>query len=146
MQFRDLMQIPARLIQAIFLSLVVGLIYLQVLASSRTGALSLKESHDEPCSQLGDDQESISDRQGSLFFVVMSLALGPLMGSLLAFQAERVVFLRERSQGSYNTLTYYLAKVIAELPWLIVFPALQGLITYFMVALARILDPWCCVC
>ena len=35
--------------------------------------------------------------------------------------------------GSYNTITYYFSKVIADLPSLIVFPVLQGTITYFMV-------------
>ena len=82
---------------------------------------------------MGYNQASITDRQGSLFFVIISLALGPMMSSLIAFQSERVLFVREHSMGSYNTLTYYFAKLIADLPSLVVFPVLQGTITYFMV-------------
>jgi len=111
MQARDPMQIPARLSQALFLSLLVGFLYLQ----------------------LGDDQRSITDREGSLFFVTMSMAMGPMMGCLVAFQAERVVFIREHSTGSYSTLTYYLAKVLADIPFLTMVPIVQGTITYWMV-------------
>lgn len=111
MQSRDPMQIPARLSQALFLSLLVGFLYLQI----------------------GDDQQSIGDRQGSLFFVVMSMAMGPMMGCLVVFQAERVVFIREHSTGSYSTLTYYLAKVLADIPFLTLVPIVQGTISYWMV-------------
>ena len=55
------------------------------------------------------------------------------MGCLVAFQAERVVFIREHSTGSYSTLTYYLAKVVADVPFLTVVPVIQGTISYWMV-------------
>jgi len=111
MQIRDPMQIPARLIQALFMALLVGLLYLQ----------------------LGNDQASIGNREGSLFFIVMSSAMGPMMSCLVAFQAERVVFVREHCTGSYSTLVYYLAKLLSSVPFLMLAPAVQGTITYWMV-------------
>jgi hypothetical protein len=83
--------------------------------------------------QIGDNQRSITDRQGSLFFVVMSLSMGPMMGCLVVFQAERVIFIREHSTGCYSTLAYYLTKVVAEIPALLVVPVVQGTISYWMV-------------
>jgi hypothetical protein len=83
--------------------------------------------------QIGDNQRSIADRQGSLFFVVMSLSMGPMMGCLVVFQAERVIFIREHSTGCYSTLAYYLAKVFADIPALLVVPIVQGTISYWMV-------------
>lgn len=61
------------------------------------------------------------------------MAMGPMMGCLVAFQAERVVFIREHSTGSYSTLTYYLAKVLSDFPFITVMPILQGTISYWMV-------------
>jgi ATP-binding cassette subfamily G (WHITE) protein 1 len=91
------------------------------------------------------------DRQGSLFFVVMSMAMGPMMGCLVAFQTERVVFIREHSTGSYSTLTYYLAKVLADIPFLTLVPIVQGTITYWMVGYQAEADKYfifiaACIC
>jgi ATP-binding cassette subfamily G (WHITE) protein 1 len=61
------------------------------------------------------------------------MAMGPMMSCLVLFQVERVVFIREHSTGSYSTLTYYLAKVITELPFLTIVPIVQGTICYWMV-------------
>jgi ABC-type multidrug transport system permease subunit len=101
--------------------------------------------------QLDNDQQSISDRQGSLFFVVMSMAMGPMMSCLVAFQTERVVFIREHSTGSYSTLTYYLAKVIADIPFLTIVPIVQGTISYWMVGYQAEADKYfifiaACIC
>lgn len=111
MQARDPMQIPARFAQALFLALLVGLLYLQI----------------------GDNQVSIGDREGSLFFVVMSMSMGSMMSSMVAFQVERPVFIREHSTGCYTTGIYYLAKMVADFPFLTFVPIVQGTITYWMV-------------
>lgn len=63
----------------------------------------------------------------------MTMAMGPMMGCLVAFQAERPIFIREHSTGSYTTLTYYLAKVISDLPFFMIVPIIQGTISYWMV-------------
>ncbi len=67
------------------------------------------------------------------FRVVGGTGMGPMVGCLVVFQAERVVFIREHSTGSYSTLAYYLAKVMADLPFLTIVPVVQGTISYFMV-------------
>ena len=72
----------------------------------------------------------------------MSMAMGPMMGCLVAFQAERVVFIREHSTGSYSTLTYYLAKVLADIPFLTLVPIVQGTISYWMVGYQAEVDKY----
>ncbi len=67
------------------------------------------------------------------FRIVGGTGMGPMVGCLVVFQAERVVFIREHSTGSYSTLAYYLAKVMADLPFLTIVPVVQGTISYFMV-------------
>jgi len=152
MQLRDPLQVPARLIQALFLAFLVGFLYLQVLPRpmrhththdttrhDTTHDTRTHDTHDTRLKvwwrdqQIGDNQRSITDRQGSLFFVVMSLSMGPMMGCLVVFQAERVIFIREHSTGCYSTLAYYLTKVVAEIPALLVVPVVQGTISYWMV-------------
>lgn len=110
---RDPMMTYARLMQTLFLALVVGFLYLRV----------------------GDDQRSIQDREGALFFIVVNQAMGGLMNVLVMFPTERLVFIREHSTGAFSTVTYYLAKTVADFPFMVVFPMIFSVITYWMVGL-----------
>ncbi len=62
-----------------------------------------------------------------------------MMNTLVLFPVERVVFIREHATGAFGTLIYYLAKVVAEIPFLVVFPFIFAPITYWMVTYWRTL-------
>eukprot|EP01087_Luapelamoeba_hula_P004661 TRINITY_DN1458_c0_g1_i3.p1 TRINITY_DN1458_c0_g1~~TRINITY_DN1458_c0_g1_i3.p1 ORF type:complete len:729 (+),score=90.59 TRINITY_DN1458_c0_g1_i3:131-2317(+) len=100
-----------RLIQTIFLALLVGILY----------------------QGIGDDQSSIQDRQGALFFITIVVAMGPLMLANSVFPVERLIFVREHSTGSYSTHPFFLARALSELPYNIVFPLITSVIAYWFV-------------
>ena len=57
------------------------------------------------------------------------------MGTILTFQAERPVFLREQANKMYNVSSYYLAKIIVETPVLALTPMIFSVIVYFGIGL-----------
>jgi ATP-binding cassette, subfamily G (WHITE), eye pigment precursor transporter len=59
--------------------------------------------------------------------------MGSVFVGLAVFHQEKVVFLRERASKTYRVGSYYLAKTLAEIPLIILFPALFGTIAYWIV-------------
>jgi len=113
MTFRNPMMTYARLIQTVVLSLMVGLIYLD----------------------LGHNQASIQNREGALFFILTNQTMGGLMNVIMLFPTERMVFIREHATGAYGTLSYYLARVLSDLPFMLFFPCVFSAIVYWMCGL-----------
>lgn len=58
-----------------------------------------------------------------------------MMGTLLTFQQERPVFLREQANKMYTVGSYYLAKIVAETPILSLNPMLFTIIVYFKIGM-----------
>lgn len=48
--------------------------------------------------------------------------------------------MREHSNGMYSAWTYYLAKVVSEIPFLILIPMILSVVAYYMVGLSTV-DP-----
>jgi ABC-type multidrug transport system permease subunit len=80
-------------------------------------------------------QSSIQDRNGLLFFISINQAFSGLFSVVNTFPLERAIVLRERSAGTYDVGPYYVAKCISELPGIIFFPSLFGIIVYWAVGL-----------
>ena len=74
-----------------------------------------------------------SRRFASLFFVVINQGVIGLFTVVNVFPEERVIVLRERAAGMYNTSAYFLSKSLAELPIQLLFPFLFSLIVYWMI-------------
>ncbi|ELR21489.1 ABC transporter, ATPbinding domain containing protein [Acanthamoeba castellanii str. Neff] len=74
--------------------------------------------------------------------VVLVVALAVLSGLLWLrlgkdVPAERAVLNKERDTGTYRLSAYYLAKVLAEVPLMLVLPFVYAVITYWMVGLTE---------
>ena len=57
------------------------------------------------------------------------------MGTIITFQPERPVFLREQANNMYSVGIYYLAKTLIETPVLLLTPMVFAVITYFGIGL-----------
>jgi ATP-binding cassette subfamily G (WHITE) protein 1 len=57
------------------------------------------------------------------------------MGTILIFQLERPIFLRELSNKMYVVSAYYLTKILAEIPVYFLSPLLMEIIVYFGIGL-----------
>lgn len=51
-----------------------------------------------------------------------------LQNIVLTFPEERAAFIRENRAGMYSALSYYLSKVLVELPFQIIFPTAMAAI------------------
>eukprot|EP00762_Andalucia_godoyi_P008164 ANDGO_07428.mRNA.1 ABC transporter G family member ARB_01379 len=100
-----------RLAQTLFLSMIVGLIFLQ----------------------LDTDQKGVQNREGALFLSATAMIMSGITSCLFVFPREKRVFLREYTSGSYSSLSFFFSKAITDLPFQIIFPCLYGVIVYWMV-------------
>ncbi|CAG9314069.1 unnamed protein product [Blepharisma stoltei] len=84
---------------------------------------------------IGTGYSSIQDRNGVLFVLTMMGGAFGSQNSSLSFPSELPLFFKETKQGLYSTISYYVAKSIAELPNLVMSIFLQALIIYWAVGL-----------
>ena len=93
-QSRNRSAIIAKLLFNCFFGLIIGGIY----------------------SNIGYSQDSIQNREGCLFFLMINQTFGSVTGVLNSFPKEKLIVNRERSGRAYTTLSYFLAKVMVEMP------------------------------
>lgn len=84
---------------------------------------------------LTDDIPGFQNRLG-LFFFILALFGFSTLSSLNVFATERLVFVRERANGYYAPVTYFVAKVVFDIvPLRIIPPIIMGSILYPMTGL-----------
>lgn len=85
---------------------------------------------------ISNDISGFQNRLG-LFFFLLALFGFSTLTTLSLFAEERVIFVRERSNGYYRPIAYYVAKVLFDIVPLRVFPPIVlGLILYPLVGLS----------
>ncbi|KAI1349292.1 hypothetical protein F5Y01DRAFT_289623 [Xylaria sp. FL0043] len=84
---------------------------------------------------LTDDIAGFQNRLG-LFFFILALFGFSTLTSLSVFASERLLFVRERANGYYSPITYFVAKITFDIvPLRIIPPILMGAIVYPMTGL-----------
>lgn len=114
---RNPLLIKSRFFQTVFLSIYVGGIY------CRFGA---------------DYTNNITWQAvvGFLFFLTISSVFMAFTPVTLVFPQQRLVVLKEESGKLYTVWPYFLSRNTVEVPYALIFPALQSLILYWFVGLA----------
>ncbi|MEW5304769.1 MAG: hypothetical protein WDW36_007357 [Sanguina aurantia] len=109
--WRNSLILKAKLAQTVFLSVIVALIFL----------------HIKP------DLVGVQDREGSLFFIVVSGIFSSLTGTLTVFGAEKVVFTREYGSRMYSLFAFFSSRWLVELPTHIILPIVSSCIMYWII-------------
>jgi len=86
---------------------------------------------------LGHDQASLQNRAGGIFFGLVFLMLGGLLGPFNLFVAERKEFFFQYREGLYGTGPYYFSKVLPQFPILTLQTTIFAVIFYFMLNLRQ---------
>jgi len=68
---------------------------------------------------------------GAIYFISINQFMGNFMNTILVFQNERPVFLREQANKMYGVFSYFVAKVTMDTPVLIIAPLIFSMITYW---------------
>ncbi|XP_045491217.1 protein scarlet [Colias croceus] len=80
-------------------------------------------------------QAGIQDVQGALFIIIAENTFSPMYSMLHIFPEEFPLLYRELRAGLYNTPVYYVARMIALFPGLVVEPTLFTLVVYWIAGL-----------
>ncbi|KAL4474975.1 hypothetical protein ABPG74_001671 [Tetrahymena malaccensis] len=129
----------ARIIQAIIMGLIVGLIYFKSEGRSQVVFFKLivqiliylsKDGSNHPTSI-----RDMNDRNGLLFFVCINQLMMSLKPCSVSFPSMRKVFIREDNSKLYSPYAYFFGRLIIEIIPQIISPILYGLIQFYMVGL-----------
>jgi ATP-binding cassette subfamily G (WHITE) protein 1 len=112
---RNPLLVGVQLFRAVFLGLLVGLIYL----NSNQYSVPIQ----------------IRNKSGAIFFLALNTFFSSAFGVLTVFYIEKQVFFREYRAGYYTTTAYFWSKFLVEMPYAFIFPYLMVLIAYYMVGL-----------
>lgn len=87
--------------------------------------------------RLSFDQGGALARVGALFIIPVNASFAVLFPILAIFPLQRNVMLRERSAGTYRISSFYLSKILTEVPNQIVQRILFYTVVYWMVGLQQ---------
>jgi len=82
---------------------------------------------------LGQDVAGVQNRNGCLFFIVMTISFNAIQNVILIFPDERPVFLREANNNMYKVSAYFWAKIFSEFPSSVLTPTVFGVVVYYAV-------------
>ncbi|KAG2387158.1 hypothetical protein C9374_001490 [Naegleria lovaniensis] len=85
--------------------------------------------------RLNNSQTGVQDRLGLLFFATSNLFFGSLSSSLNILLQDKPVLLRERGAKMYRVSSFYLARVVADIPGAVFYPILFGSVIYWWLGL-----------
>ncbi|ORY47324.1 hypothetical protein BCR33DRAFT_94165 [Rhizoclosmatium globosum] len=92
---------------------------------------------------------AIQNRNGALYCLTIISFMAGSITSMHSFRMNRAMFLREFRCGYYTTAPYLASKLLAGLPFIVLFSSLQLTVTYFLIGFqndARKLFVLLCTC
>ncbi|KAM5585927.1 ABC transporter G family member 9 [Rosa sericea] len=78
------------------------------------------------------DTSHLQDQIGLLFFMSGFWGFFPLFQAIFTFPPERKMLEKERTSGTYRLSSYFMSRIIGDLPMELVLPTLFIIITYWM--------------
>ncbi|KAJ3217270.1 ATP-binding cassette sub- G member 1 [Dinochytrium kinnereticum] len=105
--FRDPLVLRSRLVQTVFISLIVGLLYL-------------------------NNTSLPQNAMGVIFFIAVMNFMLSTQAHLSSFGKQKAVFAREHGGGYYGLAAFFSSRVLVEMPLQIIFPWLQVTMVYYM--------------
>ena len=80
---------------------------------------------------MGNDITQTHDVTSSLFFTCIAQLSLYEFATVMEFQKERSVFIREYASNLYGVFPYYMSKIALELPLLLLLPLLENSLTFW---------------
>lgn len=81
------------------------------------------------------DIRDVHDRFGLLFFISIFWGVFPSFNAVFTFAQERAIFVKERASGMYSLSSYFVARLVGDLPMELILPFVFGVVCYWMAGL-----------
>ncbi|CAK7323547.1 unnamed protein product [Dovyalis caffra] len=81
------------------------------------------------------DVKDVQDRLGLLFFMSIFWGVFPSSNSVFVFPQERAIFVKERTSGMYTLSSYFMSRIVGDLPMELILPTIFLSVTYWMAGL-----------
>lgn len=81
------------------------------------------------------DIHNVHDRLGLLFFISIFWGVFPAFNAVFTFPQERAIFTKERASGMYTLSSYFMARLVGDLPMELILPSAFTLVCYWMAGL-----------
>ncbi|CAN0928275.1 ABC transporter G family member 25 [Linum grandiflorum] len=78
------------------------------------------------------DFQDIQDRLGLLFFISIFWGVLPSFNAVFAFPQERAIFMKERASGMYTLSSYFMARIVGDMPMELALPSIFIAMAYWM--------------
>jgi ABC-type multidrug transport system permease subunit len=111
---RDPMAFRVQILQSIFIATMFGLVYFQ----------------------LTLNQKGVQNIGGVLFLSMTNMSFSSIFAVVNTFPAEIPVFLREHQNRMYRVISFYLSKILLDIPTFVLVPTIFITIIYWMAALS----------
>lgn len=126
-----------KIAQVLMVSLIIGLLWWQCDESHLQDKVS---SYDPSPSQYIQIDHFLHRcncilQIGMFFFYSAFWGFFPLFQAIFTFPEERMMLEKERSSGMYRLSSYFISRIIGDLPMELVLPTVFVIITYFMTGL-----------
>ncbi|KAL6315459.1 hypothetical protein AAG906_000751 [Vitis piasezkii] len=72
---------------------------------------------------------------GLLFFIAIFWGVFPSFNSVFAFPQERAIFMKERASGMYTLSSYFMARIVGDMPMELILPMVFLTVAYWMAGL-----------
>jgi ABC-type multidrug transport system permease subunit len=89
-----------------------------------------------------DFPKGVFNRAGCMFFVCINQTMLGMFGTLMTFEMERPVFLREYGDKSYGIIPFFLSKTMIDLPFMFIFPTIFSAMVYFAFGFGATFTQW----
>ncbi|KAJ0976192.1 hypothetical protein J5N97_018157 [Dioscorea zingiberensis] len=83
------------------------------------------------CGALWFKSKTLQDQIGLLFFMTGFWGAFPLFKAMFTFPMERMMLSKERSSGMYRLSSYFMARIVVDLPMELIPPCVSLVIVYF---------------
>ena len=70
---------------------------------------------------------------GSMYFLTMMQMTFNFLPTVIVFQGEKPIYVRERDSGMYDIWVYAMTKWFAEIPIMLIAPLLMNICIYFSI-------------
>ncbi|KNA17322.1 hypothetical protein SOVF_080980 [Spinacia oleracea] len=81
------------------------------------------------------DFRDIQDRLGLIYFISIFWGVFPSFNAVFAFPQDRSIFAKERASGMYSLSSYFMARIIGDLPMELILPSIFLTLVYWMTGL-----------